>query len=191
VSLAPAPHHVVTSPEQHGTTARLPTGADLLGRFVQDVLNAHRVDAIPELFSPNFRDNHPLFIPGLVESPGTTGTLADLRDVVSLLASPVLDMSFSLEDVITADDRVAYRLFGQGTVGLVPKAENTAYAGLWGPPSESRHIDVADSRLSIRSSGWSEGKILGDQAVVMYSCVGIFKLSGTRFVERWGPEVVE
>jgi hypothetical protein len=171
-------------------------GCALLDRFVQEVLNAKSADALSGLFAPTFRDNHPLRIAGVMEPPGKTGSIADLRAVVNLLASPVLDMGFVLEDAFEVGGRVAYRLFGSGTVELAPTAPvhepSLASGGPGGRyPMGARKFGLADTRLSIRTSGWSEGKILNDRVVVMYSCVGMFRVLGSQFVERWGPEVVE
>ncbi len=171
-------------------------GSALLSRFVQEVLNDCCAESIPEIFNPTYRDNHPLRIPGLLEPPGKTGSTADLRTVVNLLASPVLDMGFVLEDLFEVEGRVAYRMFGQGTVALSPSGahhdgESLSHVGdAWKSPTE-RSFDFADARLGIKAFGWPEGKILGDRAVVRYSCVGIFRVLGSQLAERWGPEVVE
>jgi hypothetical protein len=171
-------------------------GSALLNCFVEDVLNACSVDAISDIFTPTFRDNHPLRIRGVLEPPGKTGSTANLRAVVSLLASPVLDMAFVLEDAFDVEDRVAYRLFGEGTVALAQADSRQGpdsighVGGLW-RSADARKVGLADTRLSIKTSGWPEGKILGNRVAVMYSCVGIFRVVGNQFAERWGPEVVE
>jgi len=176
---------------------RTGVGSAQLGRFVQEVLNDCRLEAIPEIFAPTFRDNHPLRIPGLLDPPGKTGSVADLRAVVNLLASPVLDMGFIVEDLFEVEGRVAYRLFGQGTVALTPNAAQPApdalrpVGGARNSNTTERKFDFVDSRLGITTAGWPEGKILGDRAVVRYSCVGIFHVLGGQLAERWGPEVVE
>jgi hypothetical protein len=104
-------------------------------------------------------------------------------------------MGFVLEDAFEADGRVAYRLFGEGTVALAPT--EPMHSPVTVPPpgaggqAPTRRFDLVDTRLSIRTVGWPEGKILSNRAVVLYSCVGIFRVLGSQFAERWGPEVVE
>ena len=175
---------------------RTGVGSAQLGRFVQEVLNDCRLEAIPEIFAPTFRDNHPLRIPGLLDPPGKTGSVADLRAVVNLLASPVLDMGFIVEDLFEVEGRVAYRLFGQGTVALTPNAAQPAPDALrpvgGARNSTRRSASLISSILgsaSRRQAGRRE--VLGDRAVVRYSCVGIFHVLGGQLAERWGPEVVE
>jgi hypothetical protein len=176
--------------------ARESVGSALLNCFVDDVLNACSADAISDIFTPTFRDNHPLRIRGVLEPPGKTGSTANLRAEVKLLASPVLDMAFVLEDVFAVEDRVAYRLFGEGTVALAEAGSRQGshsidhVGGLW-HSAGARKVGLTDTRLSIKTSGWPEGKILGNRVAVMYSCVGIFRIVGNQLAERWGPEVVE
>lgn len=177
--------------EMHHAQGREAVGTELLVRFVDEVLNAGSPSALSEIFAPTFRDNHPLRIPGVLEPPGKKGTIADLRAVVNLLASPVLDMGFVLEDVFEAEGRVAYRLFGEGTVALAPIEPTNGSVAPDAAQAATRRFDLVDTRLSIRTLGWPEGKILMNRAVVMYSCVGIFRVLGSQFAERWGPEVVE
>jgi hypothetical protein len=171
-------------------------GSALLGCFVGNVLNARSADAISDIFTPTFRDNHPLRIRGVWDPPGKTGSTANLRALVKLLASPVIDMAFVLEDVFEVEDRVAYRLFGEGTVALAQGGSRQGpdsigeVGGLW-RSADARKLGLTDTRLSIKTSGWPEGKILGNRVTVMYSCVGIFRVVGNQLAERWGPEVVE
>jgi len=94
---------------------RTGVGSAQLGRFVQEVLNDCRLEAIPEIFAPTFRDNHPLRIPAYWIRRARTGSVADLAAVVNLLASPVLEWDLIVEDLFEVEGRVAYRLFGQGT----------------------------------------------------------------------------
>lgn len=182
--------------EMRQTGPRTGVGTELLGRFVDEVLNVGCASPIPEIFAPMFRDNHPLRIPGVLEPPGKTGTIADLRTVVHLLASPVLDMGFVLEEAFEVEGRVAYRLFGEGTVALAPTEPLEGPVSVRATPGATdytapRRFDLVDTRLSIRSMGWPEGKILRNRAIVMYSCVGMFRVLGSKLAERWGPEVVE
>jgi hypothetical protein len=165
------------------------TGSESLSRYVDEVLNAACADPLNELFTPNFCDHHPLTIPGLLEPRGKRGTIDDLRRVVQLLASPLVNLAFVLEEVIPGKDRLAYRLFGEGTIQLSAEPLTTR-VGRNGSASV-RVLDLPGVRLRVKASGWDSGKILGDRLMVLYSCVGIFELSGSRFAARWGPEVLE
>lgn len=167
-----------------------PVAIGNLSRYVDEVLNSASEDPLEELFTPTFCDHHPLRIPGLLEPRGPKGTIRDLRSVVKILRSPLVNLAFVLEDVIPGSDRLAYRLFGQGTIQLSSEPL-TMLAGRHKAPTVVRSVDLPGVKLRVKASGWEPGKILGDRLTVVYSCVGIFELSGSRFSARWGPEVLD
>jgi hypothetical protein len=165
------------------------TGVESLSRYVDEVLNGACVDPLNELFTPAYRDHHPLRIPGLLEPRENRGTFDDLKKLVALLASPLINLAFALEEVIPGKDRVAYRLFGEGTIRLSTEPLTMRVGRNSSGPV--RTLDLPGVKLRVKASGWDSGKILGDSLMVIYSCVGIFELSGSRFSARWGPEVIE
>ena len=114
-------------------TSLLPTTGhvDLVRRYVEDILNHRRTEEISEIFSVEYRDLHPLIIPGVLNTAQPDGgTIADLTALVDLLAQPGVDVHFTLEDVFAGPhDRVAYRLFGEGTVPLVDTQPANGHPG--------------------------------------------------------------
>src|SRR6185437_5348103 len=104
-------------------TARL-----CVSSFIDHVLNAADRDQIERVASRQFVDHSPLPVPG---SPGRSeGDLRYLYDLVEFLAQPTVDIAFSIEDMFAEGEKVACRIFGEGTITL--NAEETT-----GPEHES------------------------------------------------------
>lgn len=99
-----------------GREARVP-GLVLLERLVDEGLNGHDDSVVATLFSPRYRDHHPLSVPGADRTAGRMGSTQNMRDVIAFLAG-CTDIKFTLEDAFATGDRVGYRLFGEGTVHL-------------------------------------------------------------------------
>lgn len=127
---------------------RIDDRSGLVGAFVRRVLNDHAREAIHELFTPNFVDHHPLFVGDNHSGVPVKGSLATMHSMVEALDHSSTDLTFHLEDVFAAGDRVAYRLFGSGqvegpdvpvtllceSVGIF-RIENDRLAERWGPVS--------------------------------------------------------
>lgn len=95
-------------------------------------------------------------------------TIRDVRAIIAFLAAPQVDIAFTLEDAFGGADRVAYRLFGQGTIEL---------------PDSSPLLAGPVGRVD-------QSPILGNRLHLEYRTTGIFRLVGGRLVERWGPVVI-
>jgi predicted SnoaL-like aldol condensation-catalyzing enzyme len=83
----------------------------LVCRYVDEILNGKQVDLLDEVFSPLYLDHDPVF-------PGNTGRKA-IHSFIQILSQDHFDVWFTLEDALAEGDRIAYRLFGEGT-GLLP-----------------------------------------------------------------------
>lgn len=137
--------------------------AVLVERLVE-VLNDGAPAMVLDILSPTFRDHDPLTVPGVVTPRlAGQGTRADVVELVSFLRRPDVDVRFTLEDVFGHDDRLGYRLYGDG---LLHRPEADASELL--PP----------------------GKLVGGSLHVAYSCVGIYRVAAGRLVERWGQAVL-
>lgn len=145
-----------------GADVRAP-GVVLLERLIDEGLNGHDEAVVDELFSPRYRDHHPLTVPGADRTAGRMGSTQNMRAVIAFLAGQA-DVKFTVEDAFAAGDRVGYRLFGEGLV-RIPRPPG-------GPPAPP--------------GGAPDGATVH----LTYRCVGIFALAAGRFVERWGPIVV-
>ena len=131
--------------------------------WVESYLNRHDRDVIPSIFTPNFKDHDPIRVPTLAHpgSPAFRHATDYLESVVTFLASDAVDVVFTLEDAFAVEDRAAYRLFGEGTVG----------AGR-------------------RSNGTRSALALTEAVHITYQSVGMFRIEAGRFAERWGPVLV-
>lgn len=148
-------------------------GIELVRSFVEDGLNGHRLDAVDAIFSSAYRDHDPLRVPVAGEEPtlGWAGTTRDLRVVIEFLAQESVDIAFHLEDVFGCEDRVGYRLYGEGTMALAIGSQLLRAAARGGP--------------EVRA--WSgAGGLVGNRLHVEYQSVGIFRVAGPRLAERWG-----
>ena len=79
---------------------------DVARRFYEEVLNKRDVDLLDELAVTDYIEHDPL--------PGQGTGLTGLKDRVDALLSG-LDPTFTVEDVIAEDDRVAVRWTNTGT----------------------------------------------------------------------------
>lgn len=130
---------------------------DLMHRWVELYLNGHHLDVIPRLFTTDYHD--PIPVPATKDPHTPTAPLAMnyLRAIATFLASETVDVAFTLEDAFAVEDRLAYRLFGEGTVGLARQS-----SGLGSEPS------------------------LTDAVHITYQSVGMFRLQRGKLAERWG-----
>jgi hypothetical protein len=146
----------------------------LLGSFVTNLLNDANPIEVATLVDEGYRDHDPLRLPPfLVPSQATFSTRSDLVQLVRFLGHPSVDIRFHLEDAFQVNDRIAYRLFGAGTLSIRDLL----------PQATSEDID------SIARGGRQnlpQGKILGESVQVDYQCTGIFRIHEGRMIERWG-----
>jgi hypothetical protein len=171
----------------------------LLRLFVEDGLNEGSVEVIDQIFSKAFRDHHPLSLPPLFETnPFVVGSLEGLRSMVRVLRSDMLDIGFSLTEMIKADGRIAYRIFGEGAVrtlvgtgyGATPVNSLVATTG---SPNVERPAPTALAKqgTAVLSNILKEpARILGDRVHIEIESIGIFHIRNGHFVERWGPWLV-
>ena len=145
------------------------TGTQLVTGFVDLILNDGELGRLPQLVAPHFRDHHPVHIPRIYEvARRDNGTVQDIINLVGLLQSESVDFFFHVEDVFQAGDRIAYRLFGEGTV-LLPESA------------------VPDGvRPGADGPGSSGGRVIGNRLHLSYTGVGIFRIAGDRLTDRWG-----
>lgn len=150
-------------------------GVDLVRSFVDDGLNGHRLEVLDTIFSPAYRDHDPLRVPiaGREPTAGWAGTTRDVQVVIEFLAQASVDIAFHLADLFGSDDRVGYRLYGEGTMALAPGSELLRSAYERGPRA--------------RASLTESGQLVGGRLHVEYRSVGIFRVTGGRLAERWGP----
>jgi hypothetical protein len=150
--------------------------------YVERILNEHRIDVVPVLFANTYVDRNPMF--------GLSGGIEDLKWSVRFLAAPTTDFHFTLEDVMSTDQAIAYRLFGQGTFTL----------GILGTylASGSARRDVMEPWMHQRGESATVtedptykamARTRSDRAVISLTVetVGWFRLRGRRIVERRGP----
>jgi hypothetical protein len=96
--------------------ARVEQPVDLVIALVDDVLNARNVGALDQIMSPRFLDHHPLFSGNPAAGQRRRGGIDDFRSLVRWIASDDVDLTFHLEDAFATDLRIAYRIFGAGTI---------------------------------------------------------------------------
>lgn len=167
----------------------------IIERYVDEVLNRHSSEALHALFAANFKDNHPLRIPGVLEPPPGPSSIDHVEKQVEILGSPGTDIAFTLEDWFEGgDNRTAYRLFGEGTVPLV--------GGDLTGPEEARDLNqepiprvkklaIPGSRLQFTGVMPGDPRMVGDRLHVRYRTVGIFRTAQGQFIERWGEILVD
>jgi hypothetical protein len=167
----------------------VPGNLTILQHFVTDILNEHQGDNIGLYVTPSYRDHHPFRVPGVLEPlvPGF-GTVRDVRAMVDFLSLPAVDCWFSLEDAFTSDDRIGYRLFGEGTVEV--SRLSRALESRSGPQSrnnEMRHLTAPGTSTVLSTLGSPDGQFVGNRFHITYSCVGVYHVRSGRLAERWGP----
>ncbi len=155
----------------------------LIHTYVDQTLNGPDLESVRTLFAVNFRDNDPLRIPGVIEPGGVIGGIQDVESQVRLLARDGVDIRFTLEECFSgANGRVAYRLFGEGTV---PLTKTEVQRG----PTDSRRVrklGIAGTRLAFEGDNGPGGPVINDQLHFVYRCVGMFSVAQDRLAERWG-----
>lgn len=140
----------------------------LVEELVEQALNAHDLDAVGRLMVKRYRDHSPLYLdPFLKPEPG--GHFVEVEQIVKFLSRDEIDIRFTLEDIFTVNDRVAYRIFGEGIIGL-----DSLGVEFIGPPS-----------------ALPAGALLGTELHVSYQCVGIFRVEGGQLAERWGAQILQ
>ena len=149
----------------------------LVQEYVESILNGHARDVVDKIFAYSYIDHHPLRIPGVImPSARNHGHVSDIQLLVNLLDQPGVDFVFTLEDVFESADRVAYRIFGEGTV---PVANLDI-------ESQTGDLNLDGSRLQFSELSLDTGMIGDDRLHVTYRSVGIFRVGTGQLVERWG-----
>ena len=153
----------------------------LVRDFVESVLNHHDQSLIDYLFSERYTDHDPLRIPGLLE-PGAIGTIDDLKKSVCFLSFSEIDFHFTLEDLFSVGNKVAYRLFGDGTLKVVVDGNANM---------DARNENSSISRFRFSASEqWVGslplGSLLGNSLHVAYDCSGIFHVQEGKLATHWG-----
>ncbi len=158
---------------------------DLVATYVEEVLNHHSLDLIPQLFANSYVDRSPMF--------GARGGVDDLKWAVRFLAAPDTDVHFILEDVISTGRAVAYRLFGQGsftlrdlgTYAVNGPARREAMEPWLRKPEEPPPITQDPTYKAIAGTRSDRARVS-----LTLETVGWFRLRSGRFVERWGPYIL-
>jgi hypothetical protein len=158
-----------------------------LDQYVGEVLNNHDLEAIDRLFDSTFVDHDPLTIPGVISpQAGMPASIDFVKRLVDILSESPVDIHFTLEDVISVDNKVAYRLFGEGTVDLVDSLNPISNS----ERTPVKKLAIANTHLAFSDTGSDTRMILRDKINVTYSCVGILQCRAGAFVDRWGIEYV-
>jgi len=161
-----------------------PEGVELVRRWYAEGMNGKQATIIPEIFSAAFVSHQPFCIPGIF-NPHLAGSSSDhLRELVSFLSSPTVDLSFSLEDTFGSGDRIAYRLFGEGTVRVFNGSKISSIASELNVP-----------RYDYGRLKWIQphvrGSTLGDRCHMIFGSIGIFRVSGKHLAEHWERMFIE
>jgi hypothetical protein len=166
-------------------------GCELVDRYVEGVLNERRIEDVSNLFAPGFRDNDPLCIPGLLQpDSGTYGTREDVRRLVGLLTAPGVDVRFVCEDVFGYEDRVGFRIFGQGTIPLARSRDLLSQEANSHGSRKWRRLRIAGATTALADDRSVGGYVFDDMGLVEYQSVGIFRVASGRIVERWGVQLI-
>lgn len=153
----------------------------LMSLLVDELLNNCCSSMISKVFQENFVDYDPIEVPALqTAGSGGLGGIQGIHTLMAFLSQPGVDFRFVLEDAFGDEDRVAYRLFGEGQINLV---DSVAEAG--GDASDRlRRLD--GSTLVLQSTGAPIGTVVGNRYQVVLRRVGIYRIAGSRFAEHWG-----
>jgi hypothetical protein len=147
---------------------------ELLHAYVARVLNAGDVARVSSLFSERYRDHDPLNIPGFaVSTRNDWGTRDDVVRLCNALREPSVDVLFSIEDVFCSEDRIAYRVFGSGTVAL----------------AEERLVSASSTQSRLLGAGGPFIQAAPGLLTLPFQLqvTGIFRVSTDRLlIERWG-----
>jgi hypothetical protein len=118
--------------------------------------------------------------------PNGTGSIADLETYMRFLARTEVDIAFSIEDCVADSHRVGYRLFGEGRVGLSVLANQRLESG-----PEDRDVSrlvVTNGTVQIADESVEEPQGMARIGLhVTVECVGLFRISDGKLIERWGP----
>ncbi len=167
------------------TTVPEPTPLSLLRSFVDNALNGERLSVISDLFSPSFEDHDPIVIPGILPmDPRGRSGLSDIHAITRFFSQSRVDFKFVVEQAFEHEDCVAYRLFGQGYIGLETD-DSSESLGLF------RRLAVTNANMAASTVGFAEGTILGDRYLVVVTRVGMYRVANGRLVEHWGQAVVK
>ena len=167
----------------------------LVEAFVDRVLNDHDEAAVAVLFHTTFKDYDPIDIPGY---PGKrVQDVEYVKKLCTFLSSEFVDISFTLEEAFGRPDRIAYQLFGEGTIATNVAIESSV------DKNESTAIDVRGSETGRRTPTFvkvlpdqrtrlmESGRVIGDRLHVEYHSVGIFQIKNGQFTQRRGQIIVK
>jgi len=161
----------------------------LLYRYVDDLLNEANASLVSILHSRTFRDYDPLRIPGVLQPVGRIGNIHDVEAQLKVLGAPGVDIHFTLEDWFEGSaERIAYRLFGEGTVPLLASDGHTSE--LTPVANRVRKLGIEGSKLAVSYSEAQNGFVTGDRLQITFRTVGIFRGREDKLVERWGQAQV-
>jgi len=167
----------------------------LVEAFVDRVLNLHDTAAVAVLFHPTFKDHDPIDIPGYARK--RVQDVEYIKNLCAFLSSEYVDISFTLEEAFGQPDRIAYQLFGEGTIATDVAFESSAET------NESVAIDITGSGTSRRTPTFirvlpnqrttlmETGRLIGDRLHVEYHSVGIFRIGNGQFTQRRGQIIVK
>ena len=163
-------------------------GQRLVERFVDGILNSHETDVIDEIIDSKYQDFDPLDIPGY--PPRAIQGIEYVRQLCAFLSLDIVDIAFTLEDSFGESDRVAYQMFGEGTVRIaVPTSEefhdspNRVVSDDAASPANLGH----HGQTAQQSSPEAPNRLLGDKLHVQYHSVGIFRIRDDCLIQRHGP----
>ena len=158
--------------------------AQLLNRYVNEVLNAGQSESVLQLFSSDYRDYDPLNIPGVITPRHSPESRQHILRQVALISNPSVDLRFTLEDFAISGNRAGYRIFGEGTVpvGAEGRDERAEQLG----DKMIRKLSIPNTGLRIDFVKSAPGILVMDRLHVIYKCVGMFAIINEKFSERWG-----
>ena len=169
------------------STVRLSSGGDvtaLINCWIDSILNAQNDSMVPKTFAASFRDHNPWHLPGSLHPHRKDwGTVRDIHNLLSFLRSPLVDLNFSIEDLVVRGDRVGYRLFCAGSVFALSRN---------GPPSMADQISnthpAAELGPRVREgrTGADAPLSLDGEIHLVYERVGIYRVSQGTLIEHWG-----
>ena len=104
-------------------------------RFVDEVFNGRKFDALDELYQPDAYDHN--MLPGLPQGP------AGRRAMLGIYLAAFPDMRLSAEDIVAEEDRVALRWRIQGT----------HQGELMGIPATGKAVDITGAVIRRYADG--------------------------------------
>jgi hypothetical protein len=109
-----------------------------------------------------------------------------MKHLIGYLSQSEIDIAFTLLDSFTTRDRIALRLFGEGTaqvempVRFPDKPEEDPISEDTARPGRRRSL------ASVVAAGRQSGQILGSTIHMEYQCTSIFHCQDDRLTDRWG-----